>query len=64
MKTVALSARVLLPAPPLCWIPDPDAPKRCCTNPDPDHAGDHEHEYSGLTWPRYSGEQLRRVDVA
>jgi Ni,Fe-hydrogenase I large subunit len=49
--------RIALPAPALCWVPMPKNPTRRCTNPDPSHDGDHEHEYSGATWPRYKGEQ-------
>jgi hypothetical protein len=41
----------------ICWEPKPDTPARCCTIKDPHHPGDHEHEYSGATWPRTDGRQ-------
>jgi len=36
----------------LCGELHPDAPKYFCTREDPDHQGDHHHEYTGTTWPR------------
>lgn len=38
-----------------CGEIDPESPKRFCTDEDPDHEGDHGHEYSGRTWPRSTG---------
>lgn len=33
----------------------PEAPARNCTIKDPNHKGDHYHEYSGDSWPRRPG---------
>lgn len=41
----------------ICWVPKPGAPARCCTLKDPDHEGDHLHEYSGVSWPRQRGDE-------
>jgi hypothetical protein len=55
-----LGDQVALPDPDLCWVPMPDNVTRHCTNPDPLHDGDHEHEYSGVTWPRCKGDRRDR----
>ena len=39
----------------LCGELDPARPKTFCTRDDPNHQSDHEHEYTGRTWPRESG---------
>jgi hypothetical protein len=44
----------------LCWVPKPEAPNRCCTIKDPNHEGDHHHEYTGASWPRKAGEKSAR----
>ncbi|MER6914860.1 hypothetical protein ABT354_24560 [Streptomyces sp. NPDC000594] len=36
----------------LCGELHPDRSKRFCTERDPDHGGDHVHEYTGTTWAR------------
>lgn len=51
MWAVNLSLPVRPAKLPLCWEAKPDAQARCCTRP-PGHEGDHEHEYSGATWPQ------------
>ncbi|MGW8953038.1 hypothetical protein [Streptomyces sp. NPDC055709] len=33
-----------------CWEPYTEAPAKNCTLP-PGHDGQHEHEYTGLSWP-------------
>ena len=37
---------------PRCMEAHPTNPTHFCTVEDPQHEGDHEHEYSGTTWPR------------
>ncbi|MGR8010410.1 hypothetical protein [Streptomyces hypolithicus] len=41
----------------ICWEPKPDTPVRCCTIQDPQHDGDHFHEYPGASWSRDVGEK-------
>ncbi|MEV8311959.1 hypothetical protein AB0P36_32735 [Streptomyces flavidovirens] len=60
MIVARVGDRVALPVPELCWVPMMHNPTRRCTNPDPHHQGDHVHEYSGATWPRYNNEHAAR----
>ncbi|HET6356108.1 hypothetical protein [Streptomyces sp.] len=43
----------------LCGELDPERPKTFCTRDDPNHQSDHEHEYTGRTWPREHGSGSR-----
>jgi hypothetical protein len=37
-----------------CGELNPESPTHFCTRDNPDHQGDHHHEYSDTTWPRES----------
>ncbi|WP_166802802.1 hypothetical protein [Streptomyces sp. ICN441] len=42
-----------------CWEPYEGAPAKNCTE-SPGHDGDHQHEYSGLSWP--TEPRTRRIE--